>query len=432
MSILEHIISAFRCLSASKMRTFLTTLGIIVGISSVILINTIGNTIGKTIKSSMANIIQGNVFEVYSLDTVEYMESGDMVYEPLPEERLAELEERFKGKVQRQVTNYIGDNTLASDECKDTADINVFGVSSNTITTLGGDIISGRYISDEDVDNRKACVVISDSCVKKLFGSKDFDAVGKQLTVGSFLPVSDSKRFNMVVTVVGVYKDKIDSSLLGMDDDQPTTAAFPYTYLDDMMGVNSHELFDVVFSADDDVSGDEFKKAAEEIFEGAFSDNISLMVVSISESLEMVDSVIGVITTVIAAIAAISLLVGGIGVMNIMLVSVTERTMEIGVRKAMGADNKSIRMQFITESVLISLLGSVIGIVVGLVEAKLLAMLAIKLTEGKGLPISIDLGVPVSAIVGSVIFSFIVGLVFGVYPADKAAKMEVVDALRYE
>ena len=153
---------------------------------------------------------------------------------------------------------------------------------------------------------------------------------------------------------------------------------------------------------------------------------------SINDDLEAIDTFVGIITKVIAGIAAVSLLVGGIGVMNIMLVSVTERTMEIGVRKAMGADKKSIRIQFITESIMISLIGSVIGIVLGLIEAKLVAMVAVKLTSNLNLPISVDLGIPVGAIIGSVIFSFVVGLVFGVYPADKAAKMEVVDALRYE
>ncbi|MBQ5336354.1 MAG: FtsX-like permease family protein, partial [Oscillospiraceae bacterium] len=153
---------------------------------------------------------------------------------------------------------------------------------------------------------------------------------------------------------------------------------------------------------------------------------------SMAHFTDQLDTILGYASTFLLLVSVISLIVGGIGVMNIMLVSVTERTMEIGVRKAMGADNKSIRTQFITESIMISLIGSAIGIVLGLIEAKLVAMFAVKLTSKMNLPINVDLAVPVGAIIGSVIFSFIVGLVFGVYPADKAAKMEVVDALRYE
>ena len=151
-----------------------------------------------------------------------------------------------------------------------------------------------------------------------------------------------------------------------------------------------------------------------------------------TDQLDMISKIINGITFIIVAVAAISLLVGGIGVMNIMLVSVTERTMEIGVRKAMGASNKSVRIQFIVESVMISFLGSFLGIIIGLIQSKLLAMIAVRIASAKNFNLVVDLAVPYSAILLSVLFSFVIGIGFGVYPADKAAKMEVVDALRYE
>ncbi|MBR3025006.1 MAG: ABC transporter permease [Oscillospiraceae bacterium] len=420
MSITEHIISAWKCLSSSKMRTFLTTLGIIVGISSVILINTIGSTLGKTVRATMNGFMSGNQFMVGFLKE-DYMETGDLSGSAITDEMMGAFEEEFNGKVRRQLILSGGEMTLAGTEKKE-APISLCGVSENTIQSLSADMDLGRYISAEDTIKASSSVVIYKNTADIIFG-KGVDPIGKQVTLGNF---------NTTLTVVGTYIPKVDPSLLGMSDDAPQTAIVPYSYLEKLVGTDLNTSNQIAFIADDDVSSEELKKVAEEVFPKYVPEGEMLYTESLNEDLEQIDTFVGVITKIIAAIAAVSLVVGGIGVMNIMLVSVTERTMEIGVRKAMGADNKSIRTQFITESIMISLIGSAIGIVLGLIEAKLVAMFAVKLTSKMNLPISVDLAVPVGAIIGSVIFSFIVGLVFGVYPADKAAKMEVVDALRYE
>ncbi len=436
MSIIEYILSAFRCLTASKMRTFLTTLGIIVGISSVILINTIGSTISKTMGTLYSDIVEGNQFAVMLFNYDKAINEGDMSGTVITDEMIEAFEDEFDGRVKRVTYAQLGQSTLISNEIvnndkKDDAigeaPIYIFSCSPNYYSSSGIDMIDGRFLTDEDVEKSAASVVICEKTADKLFGNHD-DCVGKQVNVGS----TDTSRLGLNATIVGVYKDKAVTALLGDTGDSPQYAYFTYSCAKNAMGIKSLNSNDIQFIAPDDISSDEMKEAATELFTPYLAEGEMVYTQSSTDQADMINTVINVLTVIIAAIAAISLIVGGIGVMNIMLVSVNERTMEIGVRKAMGADNKSIRIQFITESVVISLIGSVLGIIIGLVEAKLLAMVAIKFLATKSLAINIDLSVPVSAIIGSVIFSFVVGLVFGVYPADKAAKMEVVDALRYE
>lgn len=428
MSIFEYISSAARCLAASKMRTFLTTLGIIVGISSVILINTIGNTLGKTIESSMTGIINGNELDITFFNYDDYTYSlGNNADE------VADACDTVVGDSGSKLTfYYFGDYEVDSDYAVKKEDkkenslpvVTLTGTTQNSKNTFAGEMIEGRYISDDDVSRSSSVAVISDYAAEKLFGT----VYGN---MGKTVDIKDVASF----TVVGVYKDKLskaNSAILSMmgEAELPTNLIVPYTFTEKIFGDQNDDI--LVYVLDLDADADKISEEIKEKLEAYCPEGHEVLVQAMSQQLNMINSVIGVITKVIAAIAAISLLVGGIGVMNIMLVSVTERTMEIGVRKAMGADNKSIRIQFITESVMISLLGSAIGIVLGLVSAKLLGLVAVKLAERTTLPINVDLSLPVGAIIVSVIFSFAVGLIFGVYPAQKAANMQVVDALRYE
>lgn len=427
MSIIEHIISAVRCLSASKMRTFLTTLGIIVGISSVILINTIGSTIGKTIDTNISGLMSGSELDITFIDYENYTYTlGDSADE------VTEIADNILGEHATRLiiypmglfdisTSYENETDKDNDKISDSVPVYLTGGSVSTKQAYANEMVEGRYISDDDIANRRATAVISDYAAEKLFG-KDVSALGKQIDINEVASF----------TVVGVFKDKLASTnslLLG--EEVETTFVIPYTYAEELFGEAENDM--LIYLIDKEVDSDKVTKELNTELK-PYADELDkeVYIYSMTETLNIINSVISVITKLIAAIAAVSLLVGGIGVMNIMLVSVTERTMEIGVRKAMGADNKSIRLQFITESIMISLLGSVIGIIIGLVNAKLLAIIAVKITSGMNMAISIDLGVPVTAIIMSVVFSFAVGLIFGVYPAEKAARMQVVDALRYE
>ena len=152
--------------------------------------------------------------------------------------------------------------------------------------------------------------------------------------------------------------------------------------------------------------------------------------------MSVMSTAINIVTVIISVIAALSLIVGGVGVMNIMLVSVTERTREIGIRKALGAKKKTIKGQFVTEAIIICLIGGIIGILVGLLNGELVAIIANKIVASQpdyaDLLGNVKVSPPVGGIIISLIFSTLTGVFFGLYPASKAAKMNPIDALRYD
>ncbi len=432
MSILEYIISSARCLAASKMRTFLTALGIIVGISSVILINILGSSLGKTIENVVLSFVNGNLADI-SINIINdetdvtgygYYSVSLNGFVGFTDEILNDFEESFDNKIDRIVSDETGisGNIISSDN--KVVPVSLTSVSPIVEKTNHIDLIKGRFINKSDVDNKFLSVVIAEQTAKEYFGKED--PIGKQITMtNEGLPID--------MTIVGVYKANENVSFMyDNKENVALTAYIPYTVniYDSMSNGN---LFLVSYSIDNIEDATAFKKEATDFMNAYFEkDGYDVTVETVTQYTDKVNEVVKVITTIIAAIAAISLLVGGIGVMNIMLVSVSERTMEIGVRKAMGANNRSIRTQFLTESVMITFLGSFIGVIWGMVLAKITAMLAVKLAASNDFDLSVDLSVPASAIILAVVFSFAIGIIFGVYPAAKASKMEVVDALRYE
>lgn len=438
MGTFEYILSAFRCLSASKMRTFLTTLGIIVGISSVILINTIGGSLAKTIVAMTSSMFSGNQALLSfkpdeDNEDVEYDELG-MACVPgdifFSSDVIRGYEELFDSKIDRVVSEYFSSGFL-SESSKGKPSVEVFMVTAPIEGNYGLSMLSGRFISDKDNEYGAAVAVISDLAAKEYFG--DEDPIGKKIT---FSTEASYFSYSHEFTVVGIYKNKRTSSYMDDSSEIVTNVYTPWKFYEIYEGLN---IFDydwgdeLLYDISDIEDTEKFKNETIAYLTPYYEDtgwhpDIYLM----TDMFDTINSVIKVITLIIAGIAAISLIVGGIGVMNIMLVSVTERTMEIGVRKAMGAENNSIRLQFITESVIISFIGSALGIIIGLVESKLIAIVAIKVAAMQSINLNIDLSVPYSTILSAVFFSFAVGIIFGVYPAEKAAKMEVVDALRYE
>lgn len=441
MSIFEHISSAMRCLSASKMRTFLTTLGIIVGISSVILINTLGGSLGKTIESSMYSMYSGN--EAYlSLvpdednTNVEWDEFGNY-YIPddiiFPAEALETYDEVF-GEQAKRIKTFHGPECKLDIPDDNIVKLSMLGCSQSYKDYQNIKITDGRFITEEDNQKISSVMVIADTASEEYFGKED--PIGKTIS----LLGQDGLTYDY--TVVGLYQyegsvaqqQAMMNSMMGYSEEKTYTTYIPYTnsiksFNNDDYEERRYVDYSIKNVTDTDIYKQETLDFYAPYFEGTgWHVSIQLM----TDQFDMFDSVIDVITKVIAAIAAVSLVVGGIGVMNIMLVSVTERTMEIGVRKALGADNKSIRIQFIVEAIMISMLGSLLGIVLGLIESKLLAMVSVSLLSSSVPDLVFDLSVPYTSIIGSVIFSFAVGIIFGVYPAEKAARMQVVDALRYE
>lgn len=436
MSIWEYIISAKRCLSASKMRTLLTTLGIIVGISSVILINTIGNSLGQTIENVIYSMYSGNeayvsiVPDKKTNPDVEYDELGGF-YIPENIRFTSDMIDAYDKQFSEQAKRVVYD-----DQVFGSGKITISDQFYSTVTASAASytlkdyfnikMLDGRFISKQDTDRYTPVAVISDITAESCFGDKN--PIGEQITIpngnGVFLEC----------TVIGVYKYSEQGSALMENDKREicTNVYVPYTYLFRELDYTSQDMYES-YSIKNVTDTEKYKAETESFFNSYFEGTgWKVSVELMTDQLDMISKIINGITFIIVAVAAISLLVGGIGVMNIMLVSVTERTMEIGVRKAMGSSNKSVRIQFIVESVMISFLGSFLGIIIGLIQSKLLAMIAVRIASAKNFNLVVDLAVPYSAILLSVLFSFIIGIGFGVYPADKAAKMEVVDALRYE
>jgi putative ABC transport system permease protein len=279
-------------------------------------------------------------------------------------------------------------------------------------------IIRGRFIGQDDVDAKRRLAVVSDKLVSNMFGNQD--------PIGSEIIIQTQGHID-IYTVLGVYEydDGGLGALMGIntasDYDITTDVYIPVSVAQRINNTQGYMSFTVV--AETGVNSTDLARRIENFFGRYYShnDDFGVGAFSMESIVADVTSMLNTMALAIAAIAAISLLVGGIGVMNIMLVSITERTREIGTRKAIGATNGEIRTQFIVEAVVICLVGGIIGIVLGTALGAVGA-------DYLGFPAQASL----SSIIISVGVASAIGLFFGYYPANKAAKLDPIDALRYE
>lgn len=424
--IFENILLALESLRMNKMRAFLTMLGIIIGIGSVITIMTVGNAVTDTVSSSMQSL-GGNNITVYLKQKEDEDDITDKgaVFGNKEKEAVASEDDYFTADMIHALCDRYPDQIRAISASETvgtgTAEVNknsetytLTGVSTGYFYANDYDLVAGAYIPLNDMKKGGSSALVADTFAESLFGSAD-KAVGQSLEL-------DVGTHYINVTICGVYKyeeNQMNSMTTG--GDVPTSIYIPLPYARSFTGSDGYQTFNIVTK--NGVDPETFASQAKSYLTSYYRDNENFQPATfcMESVISQMSRIMNTVTLAITAIAAIALVVGGIGVMNIMLVSITERTREIGTRKALGATNGSIRMQFIIEAVIICLIGGAIGIALGC---------------SLGYAVTVFLKVPGTAtwqsIVLSLGFSSAVGVFFGFYPANKAAKMNPIDALRYE
>lgn len=400
----ESFLMAWASLIANKMRSLLTMLGIIIGVAAVIALVSIGNGVKQDIEDSISSLGSNLLVVLPGAPRTPGARSsqGSMKSLKISDyEAIAKLE---GVKAASPMTNgsyvviYQNKNWTTS----------VAGVNSNFQDVNNWTMTSGRFFSDKNIQNRERVAVVGQTVVKNLFA--DEDPVGKEIRVK-----------NIPFRVIGVLKSKGNGT---MGNDQDDTVLIPYTTsMERVEGIDYLRRVYVV--AKDDGGIDRLQADIENLLRVRHNikdtnlDDFNIQ--NMKSIMETVAQTTGTFTLFLGAVAAISLVVGGIGIMNIMLVSVTERTREIGVRKALGATYSVIVTQFLIEAVVISLMGGFIGIAFGIGASKVIGMVS-----------GMSTIVSVPTIIMSFAFSMAIGLIFGIYPARKAAKLNPIDALHYE
>lgn len=429
MFLKENILLAFESLRANKMRAFLTMLGIIIGIASVIAIVSIGNSLSSSVTAQMQGLGTNNyMINVREKDNgfgdTRRNSGGGMSGSRLSVSDndliSQDMLDAYLTRFENQVEAISIEESAGSGQVKEErvyANVDTSGVNPGYMKVNNIELIRGRFINDSDMAGQKSVAVVSDKLIANIFGSKD-NAIGKEIKLYSAVGIKS-------YTVIGIYKYTESSMFFGAssssEQDIQTSMYIPITLVKKEVVLKNH--YRATIMSKTNINNEKFIENIEEFFAKYYDKNPrwEVRVYSMSSQIEMATSMLSTISLAIAIIAAISLIVGGIGVMNIMLVSVTERTKEIGTRKALGAKNFHIRMQFITEAMIISLVGGVIGLTLGLVLGNVGSVL-IGASTSFSLPM----------ILFTVIFSMAIGIFFGYYPANKAAKLDPIDALRYE
>lgn len=407
MNLMESVKIAISAIWANKMRSLLTMLGIIIGIASVIAVVALGNGSEAVFNKEFQNFGITRAYVTYNYEQ-----------EPTERERMNHadveaIERNFESKLEAVSVNYtVGGTVVDLTKKSKKTSVNITGVddSYNRIEKI--DLLQGRFLSENDVISNAMVGVVDNEFAKTLFGRED--VVGEMITVNSGVQ-------NITLKIIGIYE--LPKSQLNQ--------AFGYTPPKIVYSPNTS--IEMMFNKDNKVDGIELTVKNKDDIDQISEDIKKLLkrkhntekdvyqVFTAQKQLDSINGVLGVLTGVIGAIAAISLVVGGIGVMNIMLVSVTERTREIGIRKALGARRVDILSQFLVESVIVSGIGGIIGTILGI---------------GISYIISAVVKVPPSTSIGTIaiawLFSAGVGIFFGIYPANKAAKLDPIEALRYE
>lgn len=403
----EYIKMAVQNIRANKGRSFLTMLGIIIGIASVIAIVSIGEGTKNQMNSEIDGIGGGQIAVSVSNDAItesEFITAEDV-------------------QAVREIDTVEGVNVS---ESYDGETVTGKGNFSIMLTAEGPDakllnnseMKYGNYFGENEIEEGKNVCVISDADAKRLFGTDD--VVGMNLDITCY---DSSKSFR----IMGVTTQKENGTFVSYTyDGMPVAVNIPYSSMEDLVGATD-EFYSLMIQGDktldSQIIADQVVHMLEKRHQCAGEEYFQVQ--SFQDVMQSMNEMLGMVTAFISFVAGISLLVGGIGVMNIMLVSVTERTREIGIRKSLGAKTSSIMLQFLAEAAILTVIGGLIGIILGI-----LAAYGICSVISGSIGMTIIPGISPTVIFVATLFSCAVGVFFGIYPAKKAARLSPIEALR--
>lgn len=394
MHIKENLFLALRALWTYKVRTLLTTLGIIIGTTSVILLISLGTGLEMYITKQIEGI-GSNLIIVFPGSTTGGRGAGGSTVNRLTQQDANYVRARITNA--SAVSSLVTKNGRLEFGSKTVKNTTIYGVDQYFGDVLNIPVVEGRALKEQDIDNSSAVVVLGPSAAKKLSNKP----IGKKISI--------SGRY---YTVIGITKER--GSVFGVDQDN--SAYIPIEKMLTQFGIKN--INGIYVKAESPEAVNRVQKKTEQLLKRRLSED-DFTVATQKETLNTIQGILGVLSLALGGIAAISLLVGGIGIMNIMLVSVTERTREIGLRKAVGAPPNAILQQFLIEAIVLSIAGGIIGILFGYLGSFALGLF-------------LSTAVPLWAVGLAFGFSVAVGVIFGVTPAVRASRLDPIVALRYE
>ncbi|MDR0946974.1 MAG: ABC transporter permease [Ruminococcus sp.] len=387
----QTILSVFR----NKLRAALTISGIAVGVTAVVLVSAVGEIGKNEISATMAGMGMDNL-------VVTAQENG---YSVLTEENLSEI------KVQNGVTNAMPLMNLITEGeiLKTTSQVMIWGINEDAKSVIDLNVLHGRLINKGDVKTgNKVCMIDEKLAIESYQRS---NIIGKEIELNFGIK-------NETFTIVGIVKSGVSALQNMLGGFVPDFVYVPFTVMQETLGSENFDQITVKVADSD--TGDKVAGVIKQELSSDYA-QAGVAVENLLKQKDNMNSILTTATIALSAVAGISLIVSGTSIMTVMLVSVSERTREIGIKKSIGASNKTIMSEFLLEAVIITLTGSVIGVLAGILLS-LAASLIIGVTFAVNIPMCI----------AAIVFSVIIGGVFGVYPAMKASKLKPVEALRHE